>query len=85
MICDNNYLADIFRVCEIKDLIWVMRFQSPLVYYNVYWTAHEKMVLITYSNCLTLFLSQLLLSAFLSAYVSSQGPMQDYWKWGSDI
>ena len=20
------------RVCEIKDLIWVMRFQSPLVY-----------------------------------------------------
>ena len=29
----NNYLADILRVCEIKDLIWVMRFQSPLVYY----------------------------------------------------
>ena len=28
MICNNNYL----RVCEIKDLIWVMRFQSPLVY-----------------------------------------------------
>ena len=25
----NNYLADILRVCEIKDLIWVMRFQSP--------------------------------------------------------
>ena len=32
MICNNNYLADILRVCEIKDLIWVMRFQSPLVY-----------------------------------------------------
>ena len=32
MICNTNYLADIFRVCEIKDLIWVMRFQSPLVY-----------------------------------------------------
>ena len=32
MICDNNYLADILRVCEIKDLIWVMRFQSLLVY-----------------------------------------------------
>ena len=32
MICNNNYLADILRVCEIKDLIWMMRFQSPLVY-----------------------------------------------------
>ena len=32
MICNNEYLADILRVCEIKDLIWVMRFQSPLVY-----------------------------------------------------
>ena len=32
MICSNNYLADILRVFEIKDLIWVMRFQSPLVY-----------------------------------------------------
>ena len=32
MICNNNYLADILRVCKIKDLIWVMRFQSPLVY-----------------------------------------------------
>ena len=29
MICSNNYLADIRRVCEIKDLMWVMRFQSP--------------------------------------------------------
>ena len=29
MICNNNYLADILRVSEIKDLIWVMRFQSP--------------------------------------------------------
>ena len=32
MICSNNYLADILRVCEIKDLIWAMRFQSPQVY-----------------------------------------------------
>ena len=32
MICNKNYLADILRVCEIKDLIWVMRFRSPLVY-----------------------------------------------------
>ena len=32
MICSNNYLADILRICEIKDLIWVMLFQSPLVY-----------------------------------------------------
>ena len=27
----DKYLAAILRVCEIKDLIWVMRFQSPLV------------------------------------------------------
>ena len=26
---DMQQLADILRVCEIKDLIWVMRFQSP--------------------------------------------------------
>ena len=32
MICNNNDLADILSVCEIKDSIWVMRFQSPLVY-----------------------------------------------------
>ena len=32
MIRNNNYFADILRVCEIKDLIWVVRFQSPLVY-----------------------------------------------------
>ena len=32
MIRKNNYFADILRVCEIKDLIWVMRFQRPLVY-----------------------------------------------------
>ena len=36
MICNNNFLADILRVCEIKDLIWVMRFQSPLVYISEY-------------------------------------------------
>ena len=29
MICNIYYLADILRVCEIKDLIWVMRFQIP--------------------------------------------------------
>ena len=29
IICNSNYLADILRVCEIKGLIWVMRFQSP--------------------------------------------------------
>ena len=29
---DNNYLADILRVCEIKVLTWVLRFQSPKVY-----------------------------------------------------
>ena len=34
MICNNNYLADILRVCDIKDLIWVMRFKSPLVYFG---------------------------------------------------
>ena len=32
MICNNIYLTDILRVSEIKDLIWVMRYQSPLVY-----------------------------------------------------
>ena len=33
MICNNNYLTDIPRVCKIKDLIWVMRFQSPFVFF----------------------------------------------------
>ena len=46
MICNNNYLADIIRVCEIKDLIWVMRFQSPLVYNGIARTlkkyAHQR-------------------------------------------
>ena len=32
MKCNNNFLADILRICEIKDFIWVMRFQSPWVY-----------------------------------------------------
>ena len=36
MICNNTYLADILRVCEIKDLIWVMRFLSPSVYKEKY-------------------------------------------------
>ena len=35
MICNNNYLTDILRVFEIKDLTWVMRFQSHKVYYKV--------------------------------------------------
>ena len=35
MIFNNTYLADILRVCEIKDLICVMRFQSPLVYFTL--------------------------------------------------
>ena len=39
MICNNNYLADILRVCGIKDFILVMRFQSPLVY-NQKWNAN---------------------------------------------
>ena len=29
MLCNNNDLADNLRVCEIKDLFWMMRFQSP--------------------------------------------------------
>ena len=33
------YLGDIFRVCEIKDLIRAMRFQSPLVYNNITFTS----------------------------------------------
>ena len=36
MICNNIFFADILRVCEIKDLIWVMRFKSPLVYEPVH-------------------------------------------------
>ena len=41
MIRNNNYLADILRFCEIKDLIWVMRFQSPYVYF-IRLTAEDK-------------------------------------------
>ena len=33
MICNKNYFTDILRVCAIKDLNWVMRFQSPKVYH----------------------------------------------------
>ena len=44
MICKNNYLADILRVFEIKDLIWVMRFQSPLVY--IYFSCNGIRILI---------------------------------------
>ena len=32
MVYNNNCLADIFSVWAIKDLIWVMRFQSPLIW-----------------------------------------------------
>ena len=42
MICNNNYLADILRVCEIKDLICVMRFQSPLVYFFFFFSMLSK-------------------------------------------
>ena len=54
MICNINYLADILRVCEIKDLIWVMRFQSPLVYNlfqvfkrtaSLFWLRNEKNII----------------------------------------
>ena len=51
MICNNNYLAYILRICEIKDLIWVMRFQSPLVYVN------SSNKLITESEWLTIKLN----------------------------
>ena len=52
MICNNNYLADILRVCEIKGLIWVMRFQSPLVYKKYWLPVFNVEVLINfrYSN-----------------------------------
>ena len=32
MIFNDYYLTDILSVPEIKDLIWVMCFQSPYVY-----------------------------------------------------
>ena len=35
MICNNNYLADILRVCEIKDLIWYDAFSKSLSIYTV--------------------------------------------------
>ena len=34
MICNNDNLADILRVCEIKDLILMMQFLSPYVYFD---------------------------------------------------
>ena len=43
MICNSNFLADILRVCVIKDLIWVMRFQSPLVYFEFRLVVQEEM------------------------------------------
>ena len=43
MICNKNYPADIPRVCETKDLICVMRFQS-LLYVNLN-LQHEKNIL----------------------------------------
>ena len=43
--------ADILRVCEIKDLIWVMRFQSPLVNVNKNFEINILMVKLTiYTN-----------------------------------
>ena len=35
MICNNEYLAGIFRVFEIKDLILVMRFYKYIKYKNI--------------------------------------------------
>ena len=32
MIYNDNYPADILMFCLIKDLLWVMRFQSSYVY-----------------------------------------------------
>ena len=43
MICKNNYPADFLRVCEVKNLIWVMRFLSPKVYTHVQWTTLTKL------------------------------------------
>ena len=42
MICNNNYLTEILRVCEIKDLIWVMLFQSPLVYFIMFLKTYKR-------------------------------------------
>ena len=36
MTCNNNYLADILVVCEIKDLIWVMLLTKSL---SICWKA----------------------------------------------
>ena len=36
MIYNNNHLADILRVCEIKDLIWVMRFVFKVLKYIIH-------------------------------------------------
>ena len=35
MICNNNYLADILRVYDIKDLIWYDAFSKSLSIYTV--------------------------------------------------
>ena len=33
MICTNNYLADILRVCDIKDFVWYWVFKVLLIYF----------------------------------------------------
>ena len=66
MICNSYYLANILRVCEIKDLIWVMRFQSPLVY--------DEFDLIIIKNATAFLLGHLsnrLNVSFCDRYVSS--------------
>ena len=32
LVCDENFLAAIFNILAIKYLVWMVRFQSPLVY-----------------------------------------------------
>ena len=78
MICNNTYLADILKVCEIKDLIWVMRFQSP----KVYFTDRSKAVLllwIFYFFCSVLCLLCLCACLFICALWSPAGKGLTSW------
>ena len=66
MICNNNYLADILRVCEIKDLIWVMRFQSPLVYNCCCFDSDNLLRFMKMVKCLSIFTAFLKKRNFIS-------------------
>ena len=48
MICNNNYLADILRACEIKELIWGHAYSKSLSILNreSYMSAHIFMNLL---------------------------------------